>query len=127
MRAYTKYSNFMENTVGLGRNGKRIAHGAAVGGGVFVAGHYGGVEIIQNNMLAAVGAGVAGGFIGTIALDAMLLDAEQEALLLYSKFESADTETQARLAAEFFEGLPLEAQTVLKGAGAMGAPRAAKA
>ena len=124
MKAYTKYSNFMENTVGLGRNGKRLAHGGLVGGGVFAAGHYGGVEIIQNNMLASVGAGVATGFLGTIALDAMLLDSEQEALLLYSKFTNADKEAQARLVAEVFQSLSPETKAALKDA--MDAPPAAK-
>ena len=124
MKVYTKYSNFMENTVGLGRNGKRLAHGAAVGGGVFAAGHYGGVEVIQSNLVAAIGAGVATGFLGTLALDAMMLDSEQEALLLYAKFEDADKEVQARLTAEFFRNLPPETRAALEGA--MEAPPATK-
>jgi hypothetical protein len=110
MKAYTKYSNFMENTIGLGRNGKRLAHGGAVGGGVFAAGHYGGVQVIQDNTLAAVGAGVVTGFLGTLALDLMLLDTEQEALLLKAQIEGSDKETQARLLAHFFgEGEPAPA------------------
>lgn len=115
MKAYTKYSNFMENTVGLGRNGKRLAHGGLVGGGVFAAGHYGGVEVIQSNLVASVGAGVATGFLGTLALDAMLLDSEQESLLLYAKFKNADKETQALLTAEVIQSLPPETQAALAG------------
>ena len=109
MKAYTKYSNFMENTVGLGRNGKRLAHGAAVGGGVFAAGHYG-VQVIQDNTLAAVGAGVVTGFLGTLALDAMLLDTEQEAFMLQAKIEGSDKEVQARLLAHYMGEPVPEAQ-----------------
>lgn len=122
MKAYTRYSYFVERKLGLGRTGKRLAHGAAVGGGVFAAGHYGGVEIIQSNLIASVGAGVATGFLGTLALDAMLLDAEEEALMLQAEIEDADKEVTARLAVHFFGEAEPEPQAQSKSAA-----RAAKA
>ena len=38
LNAYAKYSNFMENTVGIGRNGKRAVNGGVVAGGTWAAG-----------------------------------------------------------------------------------------
>jgi hypothetical protein len=100
MNAYGKYSNLVENTLGLGRNGKRIAHGAAVGGGVWAAGRYGGVEVINNNMPVAIGAGVVGGTLLTVAMDAMWLDSAAEAEMLSERIKHSSPETQARLLAE---------------------------
>ena len=97
MNAYAKYSYFMEDTVGLGRNGKRIAHGGVVAGGVWAAGHYGNVEIINSNMPAALGIGAATGFLGTVAMDKLFIDAEQEFLMHRRRLSDADPETQKLL------------------------------
>ena len=43
------YHNFMESTLGLGRNGTHLVHGAAAGGLTWAAGKYGGVQVIQDN------------------------------------------------------------------------------
>lgn len=100
MNAYGKYSNFVENSLGLGRNGKRLAHGAAVGGGVWAAGRYGGVEVINNNMPVAIGAGVVGGTLLTVAADAMWIDSAAEAEMMLDRILKESPETQARLLAE---------------------------
>jgi hypothetical protein len=97
MNAYTKTSYFLEETVGLGRNGKRLGVGAGVGAGTWAAGHYGGVEIINNNMPVAVGGAVAVGFVGTLIADNLFIDDEQEALILRQKVLDADPEVQMEL------------------------------
>jgi hypothetical protein len=100
MNAYGKYSNVMENTLGLGRNGKRLAHGAVVGGGVWAAGHYAGVEVINNNLGTAIGGGAVAGVLLTVAADAMWLDSEAEAEMMLDRILKESPETQARLLAE---------------------------
>jgi len=97
MNAYTSYSYFMEETVGLGRNGKRLAHGGVVAGGTWAAGRYGGVEIINNNLPAALGIGAAAGFLGTVAMDKMFIDSEQEALMRIQKYRDSNPEIQKKV------------------------------
>lgn len=53
------YYNFMENKMGLGKNGTHLVHAGAAGGATWAAGHYGGVEIISENWYAP--------FIGALA------------------------------------------------------------
>jgi hypothetical protein len=101
MNAYTKYSGFMENSLGLGRNGKRLAHGGIVAGGTWAAGRYGGVEVINNNLPAALGIGAAAGFLGTVALDNMFIDDEQEYLLLVASLKEQDREVLAQLGEDY--------------------------
>lgn len=100
MGIYTRYSYFMEEKLGLGRNGKRLAHGGVVAGGVFAAGRYGGVEIINQNMPAALAAGAATGFLGTVAADMLFIDAEQEALMRRQAILDSSPEVQKRLLAD---------------------------
>ncbi len=97
LNTYAKYSNFMENTVGIGRNGKRAVNGGVVAGGTWAAGHYGGVEVINNNLPTALAVGAAVGFLGTVAMDHMLLDAEQEALLLAERYSASGKEVQDKV------------------------------
>ena len=97
MNAYTSYSYFMEETVGLGRNGKRLAHGGVVAGGTWAAGRYGGVEVINNNLPAALGIGAAAGFLGTVAMDKMFIDSQQEALMRIQKYRDSNPEIQKKV------------------------------
>lgn len=81
MRAYTKYSFFMERSLGLGRNGKRLAHGGLAAAGTWAAGHYGGVEIINQNMPQAIVAGGVAGVGLTVLADMALIDDHEQALM----------------------------------------------
>jgi hypothetical protein len=81
MRAYTKYSFFVERSMGLGRNGKRLLHGGVAAAGTWAAGHYGGVEIINNNMPQAIVAGGVAGVGLTVLADFALLDDHEQALM----------------------------------------------
>lgn len=81
MRAYTKYSFFVENSLGLGRNGKRLLHGGIAAGGTWAAGHYGGVEVINNNMPQAIAIGGVAGVGLTVLADFALLDDREQALM----------------------------------------------
>jgi hypothetical protein len=105
MNGYTKYSGFMENSLGLGRNGKRLAHGGIVAGGTWAAGRYGNIEIINNNLPAALGIGAAAGFLGTVALDNMFIDDEQEYLLLVASLKEQDREVLAQLGEDYAQVL----------------------
>ena len=98
MKLYTKYSDFMENTLDLGRNGKRAVHGGAAAAGTWAAGTYGGVEIISQNMPVAMGVGAAVGFLGTVALDKMIITPEEEAKLIRSRVMRQEKKTLALLA-----------------------------
>lgn len=90
MRAYTRFSYFVEDTLELGRNGKRAAVGGIAAGGTFAAGHYGGVEVINNNMpQAIIGAAVAG-FGLTMLADFALIDDHEEALMSLARLENAN-------------------------------------
>ena len=90
MKVYTKYSFFVENTLGLGRNGKRLAHGGLAAAGTWAAGTYGGVEYINANMpQALVVAGVAGVGV-TVLADYALLDDHEEALMALEKLRVAE-------------------------------------
>lgn len=100
MSAYGKYSNFVENSLGIGRNGKRILHGGATAAGTWAAGHYGGVEMINNNMTTALVGGAAVGVVGTIAMDHLFLSEEEEANLLLSAAQQASDEVQEALLKE---------------------------
>lgn len=98
MKFYTKYSDFMENTLDLGRNGKRAVHGGAAAAGTWAAGTYGGVEIISQNMPVAMGVGAAVGFLGTVALDKMIITPEEEAKLIRSRVMRQEKKTLSLLA-----------------------------
>jgi|SaaInlStandDraft_6_1057023.scaffolds.fasta_scaffold00043_14 hypothetical protein len=95
MSGYAKYNLFVEDGLGVGPNGRRALHGVAVAGGVWAAGTYGGIEIIQENMIPAIGAGFVGGFIGTFAADAMLLDDGQKALMALERLRKAEANNPA--------------------------------
>lgn len=81
MRAYTKYSFFIERKVGLGRNGKRLLHGAAGAGAVYAAGYYGDVTYINENMPQALVIGGATGVIATVIADSVLITDHEQALM----------------------------------------------
>lgn len=97
---YAKGSYFVEDTLGLGRNGKRLAVGVGTGAGTWAVGHYGGVEVINNNMPVAVGAGVVAGVIGTALMDQLMIDAQQQALLDRDRLLSRAKEVQEKLLAD---------------------------
>jgi hypothetical protein len=94
---YSNASYFLEEKVGLGRNGKRLSVGAGVGAGTWAAGHYGGVELINENMPFAIGAGVTAGVVGTALMDHLMIDAEQEALMELRRFQDKPKEVQDKL------------------------------
>jgi chromosome segregation ATPase len=98
MKFYTKYSDFMENALDLGRNGKRAVHGGAAAAGTWAAGTYGGIEVISQNMPVAMGVGAAVGFLGTVALDKMVITPEEEAKLVRSRAMRQEKKTLALLA-----------------------------
>lgn len=98
--AYGKYSGFVENTLGIGRNGKRVLHGSATAAGTWAAGHYGGIELINNNMPTALIGGAVAGVLGTVAMDHLFLSEEDEASLLLSAAQQASDEVQAQLLKE---------------------------
>lgn len=97
---YAKGSYFVEDTLGLGRNGKRLAIGAGAGAGTWAAGYYGGVEVINNNMPVAIGAGVVAGVVGTALMDRLMIDAEQQALMDRDRLLSRAKEVQEKLLAD---------------------------
>ena len=97
---YAKGSYFVEDTLGLGRNGKRLGVGAGVGAGTWAAGHYGGVEIINNNMPVAIGVTVVAGVAGTVLMDHLMIDAEQQALMDRDRLLSRAKEVQEKLLAD---------------------------
>jgi hypothetical protein len=97
MNAWTKYSGFVEDTLGLGRNGKRLAHGAIAAGGTYAAGRYAGIEAINNNMPVALAAAGGTGVALTVAADVMFIDAEQEALLHTRRIKNASPEVRKHL------------------------------
>jgi myosin heavy subunit len=103
MKFYTKYSDFMENTLDLGRNGKRAVHGGAAAAGTWAAGTYGGIEIISQNMPVAMGVGAAVGFLGTVALDKMVITPEEEAKLIRSRATRQEKKTLEVLAEQLPE------------------------
>lgn len=88
MNYWTRYSNMVENRMGLGRTGKRALHGGAAAAGTWAAGHYGGVSVITNNTPVAIGVGAAAGFLATVAADKLFIDDTQEFLLELSRVES---------------------------------------
>jgi hypothetical protein len=97
MGLYAKYSGFVENKLGLGRTGKRLAHGGATAGGTWAAGHYGGVEIINQNMPAALIGGAAAGIIGTVAMDHLFLSDEDQSNLLLDLVKQSSEEVQEEM------------------------------
>lgn len=73
MSAATKYYNFMEGSLGLGKNGTHLAHAGIAGGATWALGEYGGIEQISNNWWAPF----AGAFAGlglSITARALLVD-----------------------------------------------------
>lgn len=100
MNAWTKYSGFVEDTLGLGRNGKRLAHGGLAAGATYAAGRYGGIEAINNNMPVAMAAAGGTGVALTIAADVMFIDAQQEALLHRRRLQNASPEVRKHLEAQ---------------------------
>lgn len=97
---YAKGSYFVEDTLGLGRNGKRLAVGVGTGAGTWAAGHYGGVEIISENMPVAIGVTVVAGVAGTVLMDHLMIDAEQQALMDRNRLLSRAKEVQEKLLAD---------------------------
>jgi len=59
MSAYGYY-NFMEGSLGLGKNGTHAVHAGAAGAGTFAVGKYAGVEMIANNWWAPFAGAFAG-------------------------------------------------------------------
>ena len=73
MSAATKYYNFMEGSLGLGKNGTHLAHAGIAGGATWALGEYGGIEQISSNWWAPF----AGAFAGlglSITARALLVD-----------------------------------------------------
>lgn len=93
---WAKYSHLTENQLGLGRNGKRLLHGGMAAGATFAAGEYAGVEIINNNMPAALGGAAVTGIAVTVVVDKMALDADQEAWIIKQRLLSERKEVQER-------------------------------
>jgi hypothetical protein len=69
------YYNFMENTLGLGKNGTHLAHAGVAGGATWAAGKYANIDVIANNWWAPF----AGAFAGlglSLTARALLVDDE---------------------------------------------------
>lgn len=54
------YYNFMEGSLGFGKNGTHAVHAGAAGAGTWAVGKYAGVEMIANNWWAPFAGGFAG-------------------------------------------------------------------
>ena len=85
-RGATKYYNFMENSVGLGRNGTHLAHAGVAGGATWAAGKYGGIDVIADNWWSPF----AGAFAGlglSITARALLVNDEVQFDLLMKRIQ----------------------------------------
>lgn len=99
MKAYTKYSYFVEKTCGLGRNGKRVLHGGVAAGATYGVGHYLGTEVIVNNPMTSMAIAAGAGFVGTAILDSVLLDKEEILKMRMAELEEMTTTEQLTLQA----------------------------
>ena len=80
------YYNFMEGTLGLGRNGTHLVHAGVAGAGTFAVGKYAGVEAISSNWWAPI----AGAFAGlglSLTARALLVNDQAEFSLIKSAME----------------------------------------
>jgi hypothetical protein len=105
LNMYSKYSYFAEETLGLGRNGKRVAHAGGAAAGTWAAGNYGGLELVNNNLPVALAVGAGAGALLTAALDHLFIDTEQEALMFAKKLAEIDEEVLTTML-ESGAGLP---------------------
>lgn len=86
MSGATKYYNFMENSLGLGRNGTHLAHAGVAGGATWAAGKYGKIDVITDNWWSPF----AGAFAGlglSITARALLVDDEVQIDLLRKRIK----------------------------------------
>ena len=77
MKAYTKYSYFVEKKMGLGRNGKRLLHGGATAGATYGVGKYLETGVIVDNPLTSMAVAAGVGVISTVVLDATVMDKKE--------------------------------------------------
>ena len=107
-----KYHNFMENSLGLGRNGTHLVHAGIAGGATWALGEYGGVTVISDNWWAPFAGAFAGLGLSVVARSLMVNDEAKVGLAL-STFEREIknkklTKDQQKTAYELFVKLELE-------------------
>jgi hypothetical protein len=97
MKAYTKYSYFVEKKMGLGRNGKRLLHGGVTAGATYGVGKYLGTEAIVDNPLASMAVAAGVGIVGTAILDATVMDKQEMLKMRLAELDEMTKKEQVEL------------------------------
>ena len=97
MKAYTKYSYFVEKKMALGRNGKRLLHGGVAAGATYGVGKYLGTEAIVDNPLTSMAVAAGVGIVGTAILDATVMDKQEMLKMRLAELDEMTKKDQVEL------------------------------
>ena len=97
MKAYTKYSYFVEKKMGLGRNGKRLSHGGIAAGATYGIGKYLDTEVIMDNPLTSMAVAAGVGILGTAVLDATVMNKQEMLKMRLAELDEMTKKEQSDL------------------------------